>query len=414
MSARVTAARFGTIYFTLFFLPWPVVALFSSDRLKPCRDYLVGGVTHFWKPLVDFEARSLFHISHPVPIAFADTSSGDRLFDWLLVFTFLVIASLATVVWSKAQPASVCGAPDLVRIHLRYTLGSVLITYGFMKFSQFPAPSFAVLNKSFGEESPMGLMWAFVGASPGYVLCIAVLEILCGALLLFRRTTLVGACLSFLLFLNIALLNVFYDIPVKLFSIHLLVGSLVLLWPDLGRLAGFFLGNGFESSAPSPRLETPSKGQRIAHAIKACFLTGIALSGGLSAAEGYAERTRPKLPVEGIWKVTNFESSLAPRQKAVSWEWLTIDKNGSSFFYRLWLSDGTVASGVLKPRSQNALSMPSTGPSGSMNLHLTGSGEIEGGGIGENGLVSTKMVKDHGSEALIRHRIHFVQEAPEE
>lgn len=83
-----TTIRFAAVYFTVLLFPWPISALLVSDRLKKASDVLVSGVAHTWKPLVDFAATNIFHVAQPV-VAFADTGSSDRLFDWLVNFWVL-------------------------------------------------------------------------------------------------------------------------------------------------------------------------------------------------------------------------------------------------------------------------------------------------------------------------------------
>ena len=40
---------------------------------------------------------------------------------------------------------------------------------------------------------------------------------------------------------NVFMLNMSYDVPVKLFSFHLLVAAIILAGPDLANLANFFI-----------------------------------------------------------------------------------------------------------------------------------------------------------------------------
>jgi hypothetical protein len=66
-------------------------------------------------------------------------------------------------------------------------------------------------------------------------------ELLPAVFLLFRRTALLGSLLAFAVMLNIVMLNFCYDVPVKLYSLNLLLLSmfLILLRPKLQRTHHF-------------------------------------------------------------------------------------------------------------------------------------------------------------------------------
>lgn len=89
----------------------------------------------------------------------------------------------------------------------------------------------------------MRLLWTFMGFSRAYCIFAGAAECLGGALLFFRRTTLLGAVLLLGVLGNVVLLNFCYDVPVKLFSTFLLFLAAYLAWPDARRLADFFLLN---------------------------------------------------------------------------------------------------------------------------------------------------------------------------
>ena len=80
-----------------------------------------------------------------------------------------------------------------------------------------------------------------MGASESYNVFTGAGEILGGLLLTTRRTTLLGAIVSLGVLGHVAMLNFSYDVPVKLFSLHLLAMAVFLIAPDLRRLATMFL-----------------------------------------------------------------------------------------------------------------------------------------------------------------------------
>ena len=68
-------------------------------------------------------------------------------------------------------------------------------------------------------------------------------ELLGGFLLMFPRTVTLGALICLADLTQIFMLNMTYDVPVKLFSFHLILISLLILAPDVKRLANFFFLN---------------------------------------------------------------------------------------------------------------------------------------------------------------------------
>lgn len=98
-----------------------------------------------------------------------------------------------------------------------------MLAYGFSKVykTQFPAPNLAQLLEPLGKFSPMALAWTYMGHSEGFNLFTGLIKVLCGLLLIPRRTQTIGSILTMMVMFQIVLLNLFYDIPVKQFSIHL-------------------------------------------------------------------------------------------------------------------------------------------------------------------------------------------------
>ncbi|MDR3679237.1 MAG: hypothetical protein P4L41_04660 [Flavipsychrobacter sp.] len=106
-----------------------------------------------------------------------------------------------------------------------------------------PFPNQSQLLTPLGNFLPMRLMWVTLGYSTPYQIFTGVLEVMVGLLLLYRRTITLGVCLATGVFLNVVMLNLCYDIPVKLFSLNLLACCLLLLSYDLQRMIDFFIFN---------------------------------------------------------------------------------------------------------------------------------------------------------------------------
>jgi hypothetical protein len=179
------------------------------------------------------------------------TGSGDGLFQYCTCFAYLILAAGATLVWTIVSEAwrhwRTHRAPDYDRLHslfrlvVSFHLMYMMLVYGAIKVwcSQFPPITDAQLEVTYGDSSPMGLLWRFMQFSQPYTAATGIIEFTCGVLLIFRRTTLLGALCSAGATFQVFLLNMCYDVPVKLMSGHLFLMALLLIAPDAWRLLGF-------------------------------------------------------------------------------------------------------------------------------------------------------------------------------
>ena len=126
--------------------------------------------------------------------------SGDTTWNYVQVFCFLVLALAATAIWTflDRRRADYARLDDWLRVYVRFALSLTMLLYGAIKVipSQFPAPSLDRLVQPFGDASPMGILWTFMGASAAYTIFSGAREMLGGLLLVARRTTLLGALVS--------------------------------------------------------------------------------------------------------------------------------------------------------------------------------------------------------------------------
>jgi hypothetical protein len=161
--------------------------------------------------------------------------------------------------------------------------------------------------RTYGDSSPMGLLWTFMGFSAGYNLFTGAGEMLGGILLASRRTTLLGALVSFAVMAHVAVLNLCYDVPVKLLSLHLVAMSLFLLLPDAGRLAKFFFLDRATSASDHSRLYSRSWLNAVAGILGPLLISGFTVLSfknvqDMLARVGGGERS----PFYGVWNVEEF------------------------------------------------------------------------------------------------------------
>ncbi len=173
--------------------------------------------------------------------------SGDNTFAYVLLFVTIILALFATVLWALVNRGRKAYNQLLYwfLIVLRISLICAMFLYGFVKVFQvqFPSPSLVRLLQPLGDFSPMGLAWTYMGYSKGFGMFAGFMEILGGLLLIPKRTQTLGAFIIMGVMLQVAMMNFMFDIPVKLFSIHLIVMAGIIFMTDSTRFVQVFLNN---------------------------------------------------------------------------------------------------------------------------------------------------------------------------
>jgi uncharacterized membrane protein YphA (DoxX/SURF4 family) len=303
LASRI-AFRFTFLYFGLYclltqifggLLPIPTVEIPDPGTLPPFRQIV------FWT------AEHVFRYKQP-PI-YSDSGSGDKVFDWVLTFCLLVLALAGTSVWSviDRRRANYDSLYKWFRVFLRFALAGQLFVYGLAKIipMQMSFPSLTQLLERYGDFSPMGVLWSSVGASPAYERFVGSAELLAGLLLVIPATSMVGALICLIDMIEVFALNMTYDVPVKLFSFHMVLMAAFLLIPERSRLVRFcFLDCPVERSTKR-RLFEDRRANQIATAAQILF--GLMLLG--SGVEGTRENWfkygggAPTSALYGIWNV---------------------------------------------------------------------------------------------------------------
>ena len=145
-----------------------------------------------------------------------------------------------------------------------------------------------------------------MGASEPYTMFVGFAEMIAGILLFPRKTSTLGALMSIGVLSNVVALNFSYDVPVKLYSMHLLAMAIFLLLPDVRRLANFFILNRpAECVSEQPLLRRPLL-HRGALVLASLFLITVV---GTSLYQSYGQRQfllSRRSPLYGIWEVEEF------------------------------------------------------------------------------------------------------------
>ena len=253
--------RFSCIYLILYTSPWTWL-----DFL-PLGSYY--GKLESW--LFNLGNTYIFHVKD-VLVPF--NGSGDTSYGYAQLCFFSLVAVVGMVVWTifdKRRNYAVGYYWLLVLV--RYFVAMHALSYGIIKLfgQQMIFPSLSALATPLGDFLPMRFSWYFIGYSTPYQFFSGAVEVVAGLLLLFRRTSTLGAFVAASVFLNVMMMNLCYDIPVKLFSIHLFVMSNFLLLGDAKRLFNFFILN--KSTQPAFQIVLLNKRLRIAQTVlKVAFI----------------------------------------------------------------------------------------------------------------------------------------------
>jgi len=229
---------FVLAYFFFYMFPFPLTDI-----------PVIGDILGYYDDAIEFltvwVGQSILQLDTVEKIEM--TGSGDTTFDYVKLLTTTIISLVVTMVVFAltATRSNYNKLTHIVSTYARYYLALYLVIYGFAKFydGQFVFPDVGRLEQKIGDASPMGLLWTFMGYSKAYTVFSGVCEVVAGLLLLFRRTTVLGGLISFMVMTNVAMLNFAYDVPVKLFSTHLVLISIFIISPNILNLIRFFFFN---------------------------------------------------------------------------------------------------------------------------------------------------------------------------
>ena len=286
------AFRFFFIYFLLTIAPW--YYLYPI----PGAGHFTGGVYQVESWIVETANRYILHVKDTLNAN--GGGSGDTSYAWAQLFTYLIIAVLGSIVWAavdrkknRTYPKLEYGLITLVR----YFLAMHAFGYGIIKLFalQMPFPNLSQLATPLGDYLPMRLSWMFMGYSTSYQQFAGLMEVIVGVLLMYRKTATLGAAMGAGVFANVFVMNISYDIPVKIFSLQLMVCALFLLAQDWRRLANFFFRNTAAEPTSTYDLVLTSRWTRIARiGLKALFIFYFALMPFYESRERYQQEANRK------------------------------------------------------------------------------------------------------------------------
>ncbi|TAE22215.1 MAG: hypothetical protein EAZ91_24085 [Cytophagales bacterium] len=297
--------RFTFIYVALYMSPWQWLGSWPVGNTLA--EYYSAGES--W--LVTFANDHLFHVKDQlVPL----NGSGDTSYGYAQLCLFALLAVVGAVIWSLLdRRRNYDRLAYWFLVVLRYYVAMIAFGYGIIKLfgQQMPFPLISQLATPLGDLLPMRFSWLFIGYSAPYQFFSGAVEVLTGLLLLWRRTATLGAFVGATVFMNVMVLNLCYDIPVKLFSIHLFAFCNLLLLSDTGRLLDFFVFN--QPTKPkahfrlrSPRMQWARIGLKVAFV---GIFALVPLYGPLWETMFSSEGPTPPKLKSGFYEVTDFRAN---------------------------------------------------------------------------------------------------------
>lgn len=303
--ARKLAFRFACIYFLWYAIP----------------DYSAGHDTFLstaMDRLAAWMGERVFGLGE-IDVGF--TSSGDRTVHYVKLLVMLAGSIAGALLWTlldRRRRHSVSSASlwedrkaaEWLVVAVRFYLIVVMLGYGFAKVfpSQFAPPSLSRLLQPFGDASPMGVLWTAIGYSRAYAAFGGLGEIAGALLLAWRRTTTLGALIIVAVMSNVVMINFSYDVPVKLYSSHLLLMALALVALDWRRIWNVLvLNRPAPAAVHPPHFATPVARQRAlaAKLLILALLIAINVREGLENQRIYS-RGGAKAPLYGLYDVETF------------------------------------------------------------------------------------------------------------
>lgn len=297
--------RFFFIYFMISIAPWtwleniPYVAEVT--------------VPWYWlqDQIVQFANKSLFKVyKELVPL----NGSGDTSWAWTHLWIFTLLSLLVAIIWSvldRNKPAYPRWNYLLCTI-VRYYVAMIAFGYGIIKLFalQMSFPSLSQLATPLGDYLPMRFSWMFIGYSAPYQIFSGAAEVIVGLLLFYRKTTTAGALMALAVFTNVMAMNFSYDIPVKLFSTHLVVMSLFLVVQEHKRILSFFVFNQTTAAGNLYEITITKKWQRITrYVLKGLFVLFVMVIPFYGSYDRYQNQktTSDQAPIRsGIYDVETF------------------------------------------------------------------------------------------------------------
>jgi hypothetical protein len=265
----------------------------------------ISKLSEYYSLLMDWAVNTanakLFHVKKVlVPL----NGSGDTSYGWAQLWLFLSVALAGSIIWRVADRKR----PNYHELNywlclfVRYYVALIAFVYGIEKIFalQMYFPNMSQLATPLGDLLPMRFSWLFIGYSTPYQVFSGIMETTAGLLLLYRRTATFGILMATAVFINVMMLNLCYDIPVKIFSMQIVFMCLFLVANEFDRIICFFILNKPAASSGTYDRRFPKRWMRITRIVLKSVFILVAVVWQINNMWEYYKSTIPKVVAQPI------------------------------------------------------------------------------------------------------------------
>ena len=324
--------RFLFVYFLLWMSPWTWLDTVPG----------VSYISAYYYQLMDWAVNAANdYVFHVKKVLVPPNGSGDTSYGWARLWLFMWLGFVGCVAWTltDSERTNYRALKYGLCLFMRYYVAMIAFSYGIIKLFalQMPFPNLSQLATPLGDFLPMRLSWMFLGYSAPYQIFAGGLEVTVGVLLLYRRTVTLGILLATAVFTNVMMLNLSYDIPVKIFSIQLVLMCLYLLATEYNRIVCFLFLNKPAAVCETYDFPYPKRWMRVTRIVLKTVFIIVAV--GLTFYQSwdwYSEVSHPRetKPItRGVYDVSVFarngDTLPALSSDTTRWQDVIFDWNGS-------------------------------------------------------------------------------------
>lgn len=288
---------------------------------------------HPLEPMIWVLAQIGSYLTQGSFVEITKSAGSDTLWFWCLHLGWIVVALLITAVWTVMdwhRSDYRCLAASLI-VFARFGLAMVLILYGLgkvipvqMAFMARPDHQLQLV----GDASLFHTLWGFMGASEPYSVATGLVEVVSGLLLLWNRTQLLGALGSVMAMAQVFVLNLTYEVPVKLAVGELLLVAIGITSPYWSNLVRVVFNRG-ETRPVEPWLPLGAGSRWL-------WRTGVVTKFGIAGLMlaftilqntiAYTVYYTPTSTLDGVWRATSFtvEGREAPLNQTSPQPWTNV------------------------------------------------------------------------------------------
>lgn len=231
--------------------------------------------------------------------------SSDTIALNLLLLLLFILAVIVTgcLIFLRIKTKEII---EVTRTISCYYIAFILLKYGFDKVfkAQFYLPEPNILYTPFGQLTKDTLYWSTLGTSHFYSVTTGLIEVGAAALIVLKRTRVLGLMLALGVFIHIVFINFGFDISVKTFSLFLVFTTLFAVFPYSRTLVNFFVFGKQKALIPIPSI-IKNKSLKIGLKTMLIGLMLIEILYPYAATKNFNDDLQKRPFLHGAYRVTN-------------------------------------------------------------------------------------------------------------